>query len=173
MHENACEQSTCACAQGRRDSVRDRAARLVEVEHAGAHGTERGAGGKALHHAGEHERRDAVRSGEHEHCDRLHERGDDEHGATADVVGEPAGDEQAAEQRERVDAEDLGGGQRGEAPFGLVDRVEGRGRERTGQEGHGDRGQQEKRGPRRERAGGGGVAGRQRSAVVHGNLPVG
>ena len=94
MHEQAREKSARSSAEGRRDGIRDRAARLVEVEHAGAHGTERGAGSDALHYAGEHERRDAVRGCEHEHHHRLHERGDDEHGPTADVVREPSCDEQ-------------------------------------------------------------------------------
>ena len=120
-----------------------------------------------MHHAGQHERSDAVRSGKDEHHDRLHERGDDEHGATAYVIGKPPGEEQAAEQRECVDPEDLGGGERGEAPFGLVDGVERRGSERTGQEGHGDRGEEEKRDARREGAGRGNVDSGQCGAVIH------
>jgi hypothetical protein len=72
----------------------------------------------------QHQRPDAVRGGEYEHHDRLARAWRlMRHGATTDVVGEPPGDEQAAEQREARRSRRSRWWSRGEAPLGLVDRV--------------------------------------------------
>ena len=70
-------------------------------------------------------------------------------GPTADMVGEPAGNEQcqAARARRRRKSRH---GQCRKAPFGLVDGVERGRRERSGQERCGNRCQQKKRRPRRQ-----------------------
>ena len=174
VHGEPRQDRTGGGAERRRGGVGDGAARLVDVQHPGAHGRDGSAGGKALQHARDQQTRETVRSGEQQHRRRLRQRCGDQHRAAPDVVGQPAGNQQRGEQGDRVHGEDARDHRRRKAPFGLVDGIERGRRTRSGQERGGDRCQQVEGGAgRKGRGGAGGVpVGRGVSGCGHGGFRV-
>ena len=121
----------------RRDAVRQpdarRVAARVEVEQRRARRAQRGAGREALHAAGDEE--PGGRVGEHEQHRRARERRerDEQHRPAADLVGDPAGEEQRREHAEGVGGVDQRERERREAPELAVGLVERRRRDRREQ----------------------------------------
>ena len=64
--------------------------RLVDVEHAGSDGTDRGAGSQTLHDPSHEKRVDAVGVDEDGQGQDLTGDAREQHGAPPDVIGEPS-----------------------------------------------------------------------------------